>query len=64
MIEQRYLAIKNSNRFTSKFRKRGEKATSYLSQSIKISYVASSVSFIIFSTILSEPYFGPDMAVY
>ncbi|MHB1471859.1 MAG: hypothetical protein ACYCSA_08500 [Thermoplasmataceae archaeon] len=60
MIEQRYLAIKNSNRFTSKFRKGGEKATSYLSQSIKISYVASSVSFIIFSTILSEPYFGPD----
>ncbi len=29
--EQRYLAIKNSNRFTSKFRKGGEKATSYLS---------------------------------
>ena len=58
MIEQRYLAIKNSNRFTSRFRKGGEKATSYLSQSIKISYAASSVSFIIFSTILSEPYFG------
>jgi len=58
MIEQRYLSIKNSTRFTSKFGKGGEKATSYLSQNIKISYVASSVSFIIFSTILSEPYFG------
>lgn len=63
MIEQRYLAIKNSNRFNLRFRKGGEEATSYLSQSIKISYMASSVSFIIFSTILSEPYFGQEGSV-
>ena len=56
MVEQRYLAMKNSTKFQNRISRADTNKTRYLETYINSSYAVSAFSFIFFSVFLTAPY--------
>lgn len=62
MVEQRYLAMKNSPKFQNRISRVDTNKTKYLETYINSSYAVSAISFVFFSIFLTAPYAQSNQA--